>query len=141
MMIIKILSVGKAKEHWIEEGFADYQKRLSPRLFLQLILARNDEQLLSLIQKESSMVIGLDPQGESLTSEQFSHRLYQYLEKGGARLSFVIGGADGLPAPLKAQLPLLSLSPLTFPHQLARLILAEQIYRAVEIRKNSPYHR
>jgi 23S rRNA (pseudouridine1915-N3)-methyltransferase len=141
MITIKILTMGKAKERWIEEGFADYQKRLSPKLLLQLILARHEEQLIQLAQKERGLVVGLDSQGDSLTSEQFSQRMYRYLEEGGARLCFVIGGAEGLPPLLKTSLPLLSLSSLTFPHQMARLILAEQIYRAVEIRKNSPYHR
>jgi 23S rRNA (pseudouridine1915-N3)-methyltransferase len=69
--------------------------------------------------------------------------MYEWLDRGGSRLSFVIGGAEGLPSELKntQKLSLLSLSALTFTHQFARIILMEQIYRASEIRKGSAYHK
>ena len=63
------------------------------------------------------------------------------MERGGSRLSFIIGGAEGLPAEVRADATLVSLSRLTFTHQMARLVLAEQIYRATEIRKGSGYHK
>lgn len=63
------------------------------------------------------------------------------LEEGGAQLSFIVGGFDGLPDKIKIKYPLISLSNLTWTHQMARLLLIEQIYRATEIRKNSKYHK
>jgi 23S rRNA (pseudouridine1915-N3)-methyltransferase len=62
-------------------------------------------------------------------------------EEAGSRLQLVIGGAEGIPIQLKQNSPLISLSPLTFTHQITRLILIEQLYRAVEIQKNSKYHK
>lgn len=137
-MKIAILTVGKSKEVWIEEGFADYQMRLP--FPLSLVLAKDDAQLITLAKKER-LSVGLDPGGKVLSSPEFADKLYQWLEQGGARLTFVIGGPDGLPEELKRTLPLISLSAMTFTHQMARLILAEQIYRAAEIRRGSPYHR
>ncbi len=91
-------------------------------------------------------VILLDPKGKSCTSEVFSVDLYRWLDVGGSRVAFVIGGADGLPLELKMHvdrkesskvpfLPSISLSALTFTHQFARVLLVEQCYRAAEIRK------
>ena len=88
-----------------------------------------------------------DPNGKSSTSEIFSDELYQWLDSGGSRVSFVIGGSQGLPLELKekkantAPYLLRSLSELTFTHLFARTILIEQIYRASEIRKGSDYHK
>jgi 23S rRNA (pseudouridine1915-N3)-methyltransferase len=70
--------------------------------------------------------------------------MYQWLDRGGSRLSFIIGGAEGLPSELKSNRhcsTMISLSALTFTHQFARILLAEQIYRASEIRKGSAYHK
>ena len=99
-------------------------------------------------------VICLDPTGTQQTSEKFADKTYQWLDQGGSRLSFIIGGAEGLPAELKYpsystgkkasnnDTPILiSLSELTFTHQFARLLLIEQIYRATEIKKGSGYHK
>ena len=93
----------------------------------------------------SRKVVLLDPRGKSKSSEQFSEDLYEWLNEGGSRLVFVLGGADGLPPELKSQATrsflLLSLSTLTFTHQFARTVLVEQIYRASEIKKGSGYHK
>ena len=69
------------------------------------------------------------------------NKLIEAFEEGGSRVSFIIGGAEGLPPSLKASSELLSLSRMTLTHQMARLFLAEQIYRAAEIRRGSPYHK
>lgn len=108
---------------------------------IEWIFAKNNEQLEQLVEKEPSF-IALTPTGKEMTSEVLSHNLYQWLEKCGSRLSFVIGGAEGLP-PFFANnaYQCLSLSKLTFTHQIARLILLEQIYRATEIHKGSEYHK
>jgi 23S rRNA (pseudouridine1915-N3)-methyltransferase len=138
---IKILSVGKTKEPWLEEALAEYLKRLQGMISIEFILAKNDEQLLNLASKESTLIC-LDPKGEAVTSEQFCDCLFNNLSKGGCRLAFVIGGPEGLPSCLRiGSYPLISFSHLTFTHQIARLILVEQIYRAVEISKGTKYHK
>lgn len=87
----------------------------------------------------------LDEGGRQMTSPAFSDFLFSKLEEGGSRLTFVVGGAEGLPPGLKNNLPKagakLSLSRMTFTHLWARALLAEQIYRASEIRRGSKYHK
>ena len=84
----------------------------------------------------------LDPLGKTRTSEKLSEDIYNWLDLGGSRLSFVIGGAEGLPEEMKQQnRNHLSLSSLTFTHQFARVLLMEQIYRSSEIKKGSGYHK
>lgn len=140
MYKIKVLTIGKIKEEWLDQALNEYYKRLKTQADVEFCLAKNDEQLLSWIDKESR-VICLDAEGKMLNSEAFSHFLLSQLEAGGSRLTFVIGGADGLPRTLKEKYPLVSFSKLTFTHQLVRLILVEQIYRALEIAKGSKYHK
>ena len=91
--------------------------------------------------RDAGSVIALDPLGKTCTSEEFCELLFAAIERGGSRLSFIIGGAEGLPKEVRADAKLVSLSRLTFTHQMARLVLAEQIYRATEIRKGSGYHK
>lgn len=137
MYKLKIFSIGKTKEAWLKEATYEYSKRLEPILSIEWILAKDDPQLISFLAKESSY-IALDPKGKMFTSEEFSTWLIQQ----ESRLSFVIGGAEGLPPQVaeRAQAKI-SLSKLTFTHQLTRLILVEQIYRAFEIDKGSQYHK
>jgi 23S rRNA (pseudouridine1915-N3)-methyltransferase len=139
-MKIKILSVGKTKELWLEQAFTEYSRRLKGSLEIECLWAKNTPQLTEWAFKEKGVVC-LDPQGSQYTSEQFSSFLWQQLEKNGARLTMIIGAAEGLPPEVKKLGPLISLSPLTFTHQIARLILIEQIYRALEISKGSNYHK
>ena len=141
---IKIHIRGKGTNDFLCDGYQEYEKRLRPILNLETAWYKTDEDMLKGIEKiNHSEVVCLDPNGKQMTSEKFSTFLYNKLEKGGSRLSFVIGGAEGLPASLreKNQQNLLSLSDLTFTHQWARVILAEQIYRATEIHKGSGYHK
>lgn len=140
MFKLKILSVGKTKEVWLEEAIKEYVKRLTPLATLEFIWAKNDAQLLQFADKETALIC-LEVEGNSFTSEQFADFFSDQLQKGGSRLTFVIGGSDGLPKALKQRATLISLSPLTFTHQLARLVLIEQIYRAFEILKGSRYHK
>ena len=137
---IRLISVGKTKEEWLDEAIQEYVKRLQPVATFDFIWAKNDEQLQSLAEKDEA-VICLDSSGKMYDSIQFSSFLMKELEKGGARLTFVIGGAEGLPAAMKERYPLISLSLMTFTHQVARLILVEQTYRAFEIAKGSRYHK
>lgn len=142
MIKIKILSIGKTKETWLDQAINEYIKRLSPVAAFEFIWAKDDKQLLEFAGKESAgSVVCLDAAGSVMTSEQFSSFLISKLEQAGSRLTLIIGGSDGLPLQLKRSAPLISLSPMTFTHQITRLVLMEQIYRAFEIAKGSPYHK
>lgn len=140
MYKIKIANVGKAKESWLENGIQDYLKRLKSTASIEFYFFKDNDRLAAFAE-DAENVIALDEKGCLLDSLSFSEFLIDRLEKGGARLTFLIGGAEGLPKKIKKEIPLLSLSPLTFPHQIARLLLIEQIYRALEIGKGSPYHK
>lgn len=140
MYRIKILSVGKTKEKWLQEAVGEYLKRMRSTVQFEFGWAKHNEQLESLAEKEKKLIL-MDPNGELMTSERFSDFLATELEAGGSRTTFIIGGADGIPSSLRNKGPCLSLSPLTFTHQMTRLILVEQIYRALEIQKGSDYHR
>lgn len=140
MLKLKIILIGKTKETWLEEAIDEYLKRLKPSISVEWLWAKDNAQLIEFSRKES-LVIGLDPAGQLFTSEQFASFLSQAWEKGRSRLTMVIGGAEGLPPEFKKEFVLISLSPLTFTHQLTRLILIEQIYRAFEICKGSRYHK
>ncbi|MEI8366219.1 MAG: 23S rRNA (pseudouridine(1915)-N(3))-methyltransferase RlmH [Parachlamydiaceae bacterium] len=144
MYRIRILSVGKTKEEWLEEAISEYLKRLQKITTIEFVWAKDDEHLSQLVGKEAAkggIVLCLDPKGQSFTSEKFSTYFLKQLELGGARAALVIGGADGLPPELKNEYPLFSLSAMTFTHQITRLILIEQIYRAFEIAKGSRYNK
>ena len=137
MIKIKIITIGKSKEAWLQEALHEYEKRLTPVCSIEWMLAKNSVQLEEFCMREGKY-IGLDPQGKSMASEKFS----LWLTNFGSRLNFVIGGPDGLPPAVKAKASFLwSLSPLTFTHQLTRLILLEQLYRAHEISRGSSYHK
>jgi 23S rRNA (pseudouridine1915-N3)-methyltransferase len=91
---------------------------------------------------ERGLVVALDEHGKTLGSEDFAHRLARWRDEGKPALSFVVGGADGLePALIRSGDLALSFSPLTWPHQLVRIMLAEQLYRATTILSGHPYHR
>jgi 23S rRNA (pseudouridine1915-N3)-methyltransferase len=140
MIKIAIVSVGRPKERWIEEGFEEYCKRMRTYVEVMSTWVRDDAQLEAFLAKEKAVVC-LDPKGAMHTSEKFSRYLDKKIEQGGARLTLAIGGAEGLPAKVRAQHDLISLSPMTFTHQMSRLILVEQIYRAFEIMKGTGYHK
>ena len=137
MIKVKILSIGKNKEEWLQTALSEYEKRLTPFCQVEWILAKNDVQLEEFSKREGKY-IALDPHGKSMTSEKFA----TWVGQAGSRFNFVIGGAEGLTPTLKANASFLwSLSPLTFTHQLTRLILLEQLYRAYEINRGSNYHK
>jgi 23S rRNA (pseudouridine1915-N3)-methyltransferase len=139
---VTIYSVGKTKETWLQSAIELYRKRLRTTVEVDCVWVRDDSALEEKVAKCTEACIILDERGHQCTSVEFTKRLYDGLEDGGSRLSFFIGGADGLPPALKADPKrLLSLSKLTFTHQMARLLLVEQIYRATEIRKGSGYHK
>jgi 23S rRNA (pseudouridine1915-N3)-methyltransferase len=141
-----ILVVGKKNsvEPWIAEGVSEYEKRLKPTMSLSTTFFKNDDDLVKHleIKKGTGSVVLLDEKGALLSSREFATFFYETIEKGGATISLVVGGFDGLPGQLVRQnYPLISLSKMTWTHQIARLLLIEQIYRASEIRKGSGYHK
>ena len=138
---IYIYSVGKNKESWLTSALSEYEKRLKTSAKVHWILCKNDSELEKQVGLENSW-IALDPDGKSYTSEAFSAFLLKQVETNGKKLVLVIGSSDGLTPFLKTKAKsLLSLSKLTFTHQITRLVLIEQLYRAIEIGKNTPYHK
>ena len=137
----RILTVGKVRRGWIQEGIDLYRKRL-PGLDIVELRDSTPQKEADAIQaalRSDERLIALMEEGDTLASIPFARRLERY---GNERLAFVIGGADGLTAELKARASWrLSLSPMTFPHELARLMLIEQLFRAQAILQGSPYHR
>lgn len=140
MLKIKILSVGKTREQWLESAFQEYSKRLKNCIHFTCLWAKDDSQLVEWSLKEN-FYLCLDPLGRSFTSENFAAYLSTCWQKEGSRLTFIIGGAEGTPLKVKQRGELISLSSLTFTHQITRLILIEQIYRTIEIHKGSNYHK
>lgn len=141
MFKIKILTLGKVKEEWLENALTEYEKRLSRICTIHWVLAKDKNRLKRLCEKES-FFIALAPNGKNYTSKSFSQKLSMQLQTQHSSLAFLIGGIDGIDTGLlKKAYDIWSLSALTFTHQIARLILLEQIYRAFEIQKGSKYHK
>lgn len=140
MLKLKILSIGKTKEEWLERALDEYIKRLKPVVSVEFCLVKTDNELLSLCEKEP-IIICLDPKGKKVTSEEFAEYLQKKFIEGGTKLSIIIGGSNGLPPSLKSHKNQISFSDLTMTHQLVRLLLMEQVYRAFEIMKGSKYHK
>lgn len=160
---VRVVSVGRNKTRWLDEAVREYQRRLRATLDLETVWARDDAQLVAQTSHATGSPNGISrsggrssgsnsgslgsvvlldgERGEQYTSAQFAAFLYDALERGGSRVTFVLGGADGLPAELlrARHYALLSLSRLTLTHQMARLLLVEQIYRATEIRRGGAY--
>ena len=141
-----IFTVGKRSggEKWIADGSSEYEKRLKPTMDITTTFVKSNDDLINKVDnqmKSKGIVYALDENGKEYSSIKFSKLVYDAFIEGGSSISFVIGGAEGLPSSLKSSLPLISLSKLTFTHTHARLILYEQIYRATEIHKGSKYHK
>ena len=133
---ISINAIGKIKKGWITEGINQYTKRM-PDLKIHELKSFNLKNLKNI--HPNTLFIPLSEEGNHFNSVEFSSLLLSFKNK---KISFLIGDADGISSNIKSKADLLlSLSSFTFPHELARLILIEQIYRAVSISQNSPYHR
>ena len=130
---LSIIAIGKIKKNWIREGINQYKKRM-PDLIINESKSFNIDNI-----RVNNIIICLTEEGQAFNSLELTSLLLNFKNK---KINFLIGDADGIPSDIKEKSNLLlSLSPLTFPHELARLILIEQIYRAVSISNNSPYHR
>jgi 23S rRNA (pseudouridine1915-N3)-methyltransferase len=137
-----VLAVGKLRDAWVQEGCEEYARRLRPKLPLELVELKDDDELVRRLSKTRGRVWALDERGKQLSSEELARKLQELMNSGEAGVSFLIGGADGLPQPLVAKADFhWSLGRLTLPHRLARLILLEQLYRAMSILRGEPYHR
>ena len=130
---LSINAIGKIKKNWIREGINQYKKRM-PDLIINESKSFNIDNI-----RVNNIIICLTEEGQSFNSSELTSLLLNFKNK---KINFLIGDANGIPSDIKDKSNLLlSLSPLTFPHELARLILLEQIYRAISISNNSPYHR
>ena len=159
-MKITIITVGKIKEKYLKDAIAEYSKRLSRYCKLEIlevadektpdgasekveenIREKEGERILKLI-KEDAYVITLEISGKMLTSEELADRIETLGIQGKSHLVFVIGGSIGLGREvLRRSDYALSFSKMTFPHQLMRVILLEQIYRSYRIINGEPYHK
>jgi 23S rRNA (pseudouridine1915-N3)-methyltransferase len=142
---IRILAVGKVRKGWVREGIALYAKRLPGLVIVELKDATPEREAAAIraeLRRDEQLVV-LSEEGQTLGSRALAARLSALQASGEAsRLAFAIGGAEGLEPALRAEASWrLSLSPLTFPHELARLLLLEQLYRAQSILQGGPYHR
>jgi len=157
---ISIITVGKLKEKYLKQGIAEYTKRLSAYAKVEEIeladekapenLSENDmlivkqkegERILAKISPDTH-VIALAIEGSMKSSEQLAANLDRLATYGKSKVAFVIGGSLGLSEDvMKRADETLSFSKMTFPHQLMKLILLEQIYRAFRINRNEPYHK
>ena len=159
-MKIKVVTVGKLKEKYLKDGIAEYSKRISRFAKLEMIeladektqdkasesenqkiLEIEGQRILSKV-GDRDFVIALAIEGRTFSSEEFSKQLEEASIKGFSTLTFIIGGSLGLSSALKKRANLsVSFGLLTLPHQLMRLVLVEQIYRAFTIQQGSPYHK
>ena len=159
-MKITCIAVGKVKEKYYTDAVKEYAKRLSRYCKLEIveladektpdgaseaeeaaILGREGERILKTL-REDAYVIALAIEGKALDSVEFSGRIKQLGIRGVSHIVFVIGGSLGLaPAVMGKADETLSFSKMTFPHQLMRVILLEQVYRGFRIMKGEPYHK
>ncbi|MDR4950207.1 23S rRNA (pseudouridine(1915)-N(3))-methyltransferase RlmH [Neobacillus cucumis] len=159
-MNISIITVGKLKEKYLRQGIEEYLKRLSAYAKVEVVEVADEKapeelselEMLQVKQKEGerilakinqdTYVIALAIQGKLQSSEELANTLDKLATYGKSKIAFVIGGSLGLSEDvLKRSNEQLSFSRMTFPHQLMRLILIEQIYRAFRINRNEPYHK
>ncbi|MDS8576500.1 23S rRNA (pseudouridine(1915)-N(3))-methyltransferase RlmH [Streptococcus pneumoniae] len=159
-MKIKVVTVGKLKEKYLKDGIAEYSKRISRFAKFEMIelsdektpdktsesenqkiLEIEGQRILSKI-ADRDFVIVLAIEGKTFFSEEFSKQLEETSIKGFSTLTFIIGGSLGLSSSVKNRANLsISFGRLTLPHQLMRLVLVEQIYRAFTIQQGFPYHK
>lgn len=159
-MRITILTVGKIKEKYLRDAIAEYTKRLSKYCKLELIEVADEktpdtasqtveegirdkegQRILKYI-KDDMYVITLEIEGKMLTSEEIAEKIKNLGIQGKSSIAFVIGGSIGLGKEVLKRADFsLSFSKMTFPHQLMRVILLEQIYRSFRINSKEPYHK
>jgi len=155
-MDIHLISVGNRMPGWIQEGYQEYARRISGELSLNLVeiapgnrgknadigrtLRDEGERMLKAIPK-GCRVIALEIDGPAWSTQQLARKMAGWLEAGGD-LALLVGGPEGLAESCRQRADgRWSLSPLTLPHPLVRVVISEQIYRALSLLRNHPYHR
>ncbi|TDL32023.1 23S rRNA (pseudouridine(1915)-N(3))-methyltransferase RlmH [Jeotgalibacillus sp. S-D1] len=159
-MKISIITVGKLKEKYLKQGIAEYTKRLGAyatidlievpdekapenlsEADMQIVKQKEGERILSKISPDAH-VITLEIKGKQLTSEELAKQMDQLATYGKSKIAFVIGGSLGLSEDVTKRSDFaLSFSKMTFPHQLMKLVLLEQVYRGFRINRGEPYHK
>lgn len=158
-MKISIVAVGKLKEKYLKQGIQEYVKRLTPYANVEMVEVPDEKapehfseaEMEEVKQKEGerilaklspdTYVITLEIEGKSISSEQLANKLDELSTYGRSKIAFIIGGSLGLSKDVTQRSDFsLSFSKMTFPHQLMRLILLEQVYRAMKINRGEPYH-
>lgn len=159
-MKITVITVGKIKEKYLKDAIAEYSKRLSKYCKLEIIEVADEktpdnasevvedgirskeaERILKYV-KDDAFVITLEIQGKLLTSEELAEKIEKLGVQGTSHITFIIGGSIGLGKEVLARSNFaLSFSKMTFPHQLMRVILLEQVYRSYRIISGEPYHK
>lgn len=160
MIAVTVIALGKLKERYMREFAAEYEKRLSAFCKLQIVelsperlpenpsqseidraLAAEAKQILTKI-PQNAYVFSMCIEGKQMTSEQFSQKISTLAVDGASNLVFVLGSSFGLADELKKQSDFrFSMSEMTFPHQMARVMLLEQLYRAFQIANGGKYHK
>lgn len=154
-MRLKVITVGRRPPKWVEAGFDEFATRMPRHLGIDLIeispgaarksgdveRAREQEAEALLAAAGTARIVALDERGTAWSTRDLAHRLEQFMQAGGDT-AFLIGGADGLAKRCRHQADhCWSLSALTLPHLLVRVVLAEQLYRAFTLLEGHPYHR
>ena len=149
MLHITIFAIGKLKEPFWKDAVAEYAKRLEGYIKIDIKELpdssphKEAEALQAAFPKVgSAALVLLDIKGKETSSEQLAQKLEHYALKGTSHICFIIGGSDGVTAHIKQQATeRISFGPITLPHNLARIVLLEQLYRACKINKGEPYHK
>jgi 23S rRNA (pseudouridine1915-N3)-methyltransferase len=155
-MRLLVAAVGERMPRWVDDGFAEYAKRFPPKARLELMAVRPEQRgatrtVAQTLAAEGKRLaarlpagcrrVALDERGREITSHELARLLERWLAEG-RDVAFLVGGPDGLDPALKAAAEVqLRVSSLTLPHALVRVLLAEQLYRALAIIDNHPYHR
>lgn len=158
-MKFTFLTIGKIKEKWMRQGIEEYLKRLSPMAKVEIlspdeekmpenpspalkekVMEKEGDKLLKYLKDEDFLIL-LDLKGKPVTSEELAEILQKKMVAGTSHFFFMIGGPYGNGENIRKRADLkISISAMTFTHQMARLILAEQVYRAMKIIRHEPYH-
>ncbi len=154
-MKITVLAIGKIREAWLKDGIAEFCRRISKYSGIRIeeipdvseeygigrSTAEEGRRMLARI-RDGEFSVALDVRGRSEDSVGFAGSLARWMEKGGASVTFLVGGSNGLSDEVLARADdSLSLSPMTFPHTIARLVLLEQLFRAFKILGGERYHK
>ncbi|MBQ3438061.1 MAG: 23S rRNA (pseudouridine(1915)-N(3))-methyltransferase RlmH [Fusobacterium sp.] len=155
-MNVYVICIGKIKDKYINEGITEFSKRMQSFANLEIIelkeftketntsisIKKETDEIIKYLEKLNSYEILLDLNGKELSSPSMSEYIETLKNRGISRISFIIGGSDGVDSELKQRVDFkLKFSNFTFPHQLMRLILMEQIYRWFAISNNIKYHK